>query len=119
MERSEAVKEFFLAVGRLIYTVKDIIVLVIMSIVGLYFSPTTDDKLSVAFCALILFWMCIELRRIPALYACFIKKKTVNKRFVHLDDNGNPSIRTEDLPEIIEYLYRLEEAENGNRSEYL
>lgn len=31
------------------------------------------------------------------------------KRFTILDANGNPSIRKEDLPEIIEYLYELEE----------
>lgn len=31
------------------------------------------------------------------------------KRFTHLDNNGNPCIKVEDLPEIVDYLYFIEE----------
>lgn len=36
------------------------------------------------------------------------KKQIKIKKFTFLDELGNPSIRIEDLPEIIDFLYRLE-----------
>lgn len=40
------------------------------------------------------------------------KRGTV-QRYTYLDKGGNPSIRVEDLPQIIQYLYELEEESSG------
>lgn len=40
-------------------------------------------------------------------------KKGSKQRYTYLDKGGNPSIKVEDLPDIIQYLYELEEDKNG------
>lgn len=42
-----------------------------------------------------------------------ILKDSVRKKFVHLDKAGNPYINTEDLEEIVEYLFLLERSEKN------
>lgn len=65
---------------------------------------------------IILVLFCLAIRRMYTLYKHDKHEKSKPKRrFVFLDDNGNPTIKVEDLPEIIDYLHILEEGENEGR----
>ena len=108
----ESCKKLVIMLCEVLYIIKDLIALLIMSIVGWSLSPTENDRTMVILLALVMFWVCMALRQIHREYISMIKKDIVNKRFTHVDDYGNPYIKREDLPEVIEYLYRLEEAEN-------
>lgn len=108
----KVIKKAVLALGELLYIIKDVLVLLLMSILGVSLSQTQNDSSAVILFALILFWLCMVLRQVHNEYKKLMRKEMARKRFTHLDGNGNPSIRTEDLPEIIEYLYRLEEIED-------
>lgn len=65
-------------------------------------------------CDVFLIWFCAAIKHFHAeIKKHKAKEAHKNKRrFTTLDAKGNPSIKKEDLPEIIEYLYALEECDN-------
>lgn len=104
---------------RVVYTFRHSVVLILMSIVAISLSDTTEQKLCVVILMLILLWFCEFLKVILNAFSMKICKKAYKeisrrKKYTFLDANGNPSIRTEDLPEIIDILYAME---GGNRDD--
>ena len=58
-------------------------------------------------------WLCFRMS-LSKLYAEVRKLNTKNeKRLTRVNENGNPYIREEDMPEAILKLYELEEREHG------
>lgn len=102
-----------LPICEFLYRTRDLFVISIISIAclscckGIY-SPNE-------FMVLIMFlaWICLLLRVVHRKYKAeqYSKLKKQRKRFTSLNKEGHPQIYTEDLPEIIEFLYRLEEGE--------
>lgn len=108
----ESCKKLVIMLCEVLYLVKDFLALLIMSIIGWSLSPTENDRTMVILLALVMFWVCMVLRQIHKEYLTMMRRDLAHKRFTHIDDFGNPYIKEEDLPEIVEYLHRLEEAEN-------
>lgn len=118
-ERLESCKKLVIMLCEVLYLIKDFIALMIMSIVGLSLSPTENDRTMIVLFALVVFWVCMVLRQIHKEYLVMMRRELAHKRFTHIDDYGNPYIKREDLPEVVDYIYRLEEAENvKQRKEY-
>lgn len=108
----ESCKKLVIMLCEVLYLIKDFIALLIMSIVGWSLSHTENDRTMVILLALFMFWVCMVLRQIHKDYLAMMRRELAHKRFTHIDDYGNPYIKEEDLPEVVDYLYRLEEAEN-------
>lgn len=108
----EYCKKLVVMLCEVFYLVKDFLVLLIMSIIGWRLSPTENDRTMVILLALVMFWVCMALRQIHKEYLTMMRRELAHKRFTHIDNYGNPYVKEEDLPEVVDYLYRLEEAEN-------
>ena len=108
----ESCKKLVIMLCEVLFLVKDFLVLLIMSIIGWSLSPTENDRTMVILLALVMFLVCMVLRQIHKEYLTMMRRELVHKRFTHIDNYGNPYIKEEDLPEVVDYLYRLEEAEN-------
>lgn len=108
----QSIRKLIILLCEVAYILKDFIVLLVMGIVGYSLGSTREDRVMDILLCLILFWVCMVLRQLHREYLKLMKKEIADKRFTHIDDFGNPYIKGEDLPEIVEYLYRLEEAEN-------
>lgn len=111
----ESCKKLVIMLCEVLYLVKDFLALLIMSIIGWSLSPTENDRTMVILLALVMFWVCMVLRQIHKEYLTMMRRELANKRFTHIDDYGNPYIKAEDFPEVVDYLYRLEEAENAKQ----
>lgn len=108
----ESCKKLVIMLCEVLYLVKDFLALLIMSIIGWSLSHTENDRTMVILLALVMFWVCMVLRQIHKEYLTMMRRELAHKRFTHIDSYGNPYIKAEDLPEVVDYLYRLEEAEN-------
>ena len=108
----ESCKKLLIMLCEVLYLIKDFIALLVMSIVGWSLSPTDNDRTMVILLALVVFWVCMVLRQVHKEYIVMMRRELAHKRFTHIDNYGNPYINGEDLPELVDYLYRLEEAEN-------
>ena len=108
----ESCKKLVIMLCEVLYLIKDLIAMLIMSIVGWSLSPTENDRTMVIMLALVVFWVCMALRQIHKEYLTTMRIELAHKRFTHIDDYGNPYTKGEDLPEVVDYIYRLEEAEN-------
>ena len=108
----ESCKKLVIMLCEVLYLIKDFLALLIMSIIASSLSPTENDRTMVILLTLVMFWVCMVLRQIHKEYLTMMRRELVHKRFTHIDNYGNPYINEEDLPEVVDYLYRLEEAEN-------
>lgn len=111
----EFCKKLVIMICEALYLVKDFIVILIMSILGCSLSLNENDRTMVILLALVMFWVCMVLRQIHKEYLTMMRRELAHKRFTNIDNYGNPYIKAEDLPEIVDYLYRLEEAENDKQ----
>lgn len=111
----EFTKRLFLVILELLYEIRCTVVVLIF----LFYMLETYTEYKYKYAALVLCIMIyaagMALRYFHKLYKDIERKDMVTdiKRYTYLDKNGNPSIRTEDLPEIIDILYRIEEGRNG------
>ena len=108
----EYCKKLVIMLCEVLYLVKDFLALLIMSIIGWSLSTTENDRTMVILLALVMFWVCMVLRQIHKEYITMMRRDLPHERFTHIDNYGNPYLNEEDLPEVVDYLYRLEEAEN-------
>lgn len=98
-----------ISLGELLYHIRELILLAVMMI-----SVKCEIPVRGAFLvSLFLLWLCLTLRQAHREHKRLKRIKKSDKRFTYLDKDGNPSIRIEDLQEIVEYLYRLEEQNEG------
>lgn len=100
-----------LKIVHMLYSIRVVMVTVTMSIVGVTQVLFNDEDVSI--CIIIcsgiaILYLCALLSRFNSYYICSKKK------FVFLDQNGNPCIHKEDIHEIVDYLYRMEK-EHENR----
>lgn len=109
----KAIEEVISSLLSFIYRWREFFILWIMSSSNIAFCWTVEQIHSIIILVLILVFVCIALRYWHKVYQRSYYQIGEKKRFVVLDDNGNPSVRIEDLPEIVEYLYRLEVEESG------
>lgn len=105
----DSVYSVLVPIGELMYIIRDFIAIALMLYAGAFGMP----KEGLYVVSLFVFWFCLALRHVHIEYKNLKRKKNSTKRFTYLDRDGNPSIRIEDLPEIVEYLYRLEEENEG------
>lgn len=108
----DALYRILIPLGEILYMLRDILVLVIMTFVGKAVAGGLNVY-GLYILAFAVFWLCLSVRQIHLEYKRLERKNSSGKRFTFLDDGGNPSIRIEDLPEIVDYLYRLEESNGG------
>ena len=108
----EFCKKLIIMLCEVLYLVKDFLALLIMSIIASSLSPTENDRTMVILLTLVMFWVCMVLRQIHKEYLTMMRRELAHKRFTRIDNYGNPYIKAEDFPEVVDYLYRLEEAEN-------
>lgn len=94
-----------------LYHFKDIIWICVLSWVMYDSAIDSEQKLQSVLYALFGIIICMYIR---LFYSWYIKHRNTRyveqrKRFTSLDKNGNPVVKIEDLPEIVDFLYRLEE----------
>lgn len=108
-ELKKALKELAMESCELLYRLREFMVILLLGI-GLVSTAQSREDAGIAtlFC-LILVWVCLVLRQLHREYKAYKRSKEKDKRFTFVDINGNPSIRIEDLPEIVEHLFRVEE----------
>lgn len=109
-------KKFFEEFFEVMYALKDIVSTIILGSIGVIFISEETCKLEFVLITLIMFWCCLVIREVHK-ENCKKREREIRhnkKRFTHLNEKGDPIIMIEDLPEIIEYLYRLEESSNDN-----
>lgn len=96
---------------RVLYAARDIVALVVMLFIALDNTKTEYDVLSVMCVALCIALYLAIIRWLSEWEEDYVRRTMYHERgrFTSLDTNGNPIIRVEDIPEIIEFLYDLEE----------
>lgn len=100
-------KEVILLVCAILSVVREFLAIAVGTGMGIHLSRTVDERNTVIVVCLMMIWMCLVLRTIHVEHTV----RRSEKRFTHIDQFGHPCINVEDLPEIVEYLYRLEEME--------
>lgn len=108
-ELKKALTKLVLEFCELLYRLREFIVILLLGIGLVYRSPSREDAVIAALFCLMLVWVCLVLRQWHREYKIYKRNEKKNKRFTFVDNNGNPNIRIEDLPEIVEYLFRIEE----------
>lgn len=101
---------------RFMYAIRDIIALVAMIFVAV--PQSSGDGTFIIVCgSLVIALFLSAIRWASEWESLYVRKEFYkhNGRFTSTDSNGNPIIRVEDIPEIIEFLYALEEEELNGR----
>lgn len=109
----EEIKEVSILFGQVLYLIKDGIVLIVLGIAGLAVCPDEVKRLEMYILILIMFLVCVGLRLVHNKYKDLLRKSSGKKRFTFLDEEGNPTIYIEDIQQIVEYLYQIEEEEQN------
>lgn len=109
----EEIKEVSIIFSQVLYMIRDALVLIILGIAGIAVSPSREHRLEMYLLIAILVFVCAGLRIAHHSYVKLVSKSRGKKRFTFLDSEGNPTIMIEDIPEIVDYLYRLEEEEQN------
>lgn len=111
-EMFKQIKEVFTILGQVLYEIRDAVCIIVLGIAGISVCSDEIQQLGIYLIIVILVFACAWLRIVHSAFIKLVNQSNKGKRFTFLDSEGNPTILIEDIPEIVDYLYRLEESQN-------